>query len=131
MATIIVFCSSLFLAIALLVFKAIDIKYGSKNFILGLLSRLEGHFGKAVSVVKFKILQVVQSVRYIILVQIKEMSRHLFNKTHEKILNEYKMRQSIIMGQKEIAGNGSVSFYLKKITEHKGGSVRGKIEDSL
>jgi hypothetical protein len=55
----------------------------------------------------------------------------IFNKIHLAILAEYRKRQEVIMGRKNIANKGSVSFYLKKITEDKKEGEKGKIEDSL
>ena len=131
MATIIVFASSLFLTIILLLAKAIELKSGKRNFVLNLLGRLDNSSAKLVFALKFRCLQIIQSVRYIMLVQSREFISDLLRRAEEKMAREYRIRQSAIMGQKQIANNGSVSFYLKKITEHKGNGTKGKIEESL
>jgi hypothetical protein len=131
MATIVIFASSLFTASALITVKAVEIKYGKRNFILELLSKLDAKSDKLISDVKFKALQIIQSVRYIVLVQIKAVCKNLLDKVEEKIMNEYKARHTMIMGQKNITNRGSVSFYLKKITEDKSNGQKGKIEQSL
>ena len=82
-----------------------------------------------VSGLKFRCLQFVQTIRYILFVQLKEIIKHFWSQIHERIKHEYKIRQEIIMGRKEIINNGSASFYLKKITEHKGNGEKGKIHE--
>lgn len=128
MATIIVFGSSLSLASILLGVKAFELKRGKKNAVLALLCQLDSRLDKLMSSLKFRMLQLVQSVRYILFVQSKIFFRSLADKAIEKITHEYKTRQSTIMGHKEILNKGSASFYLKKITEHKGNGEKGKIE---
>lgn len=130
MTTIIVFASSLVITSALIIIKALELKHEKKNIILRILSRFDSKSDKFVSALKFKSLQLVQSVRYIALVKSKEVFNDLFNRTKERILEELRVRHNIIiMGRKEIAHKGSVSFYLKKITENKGVGMKGKIED--
>jgi hypothetical protein len=131
MATVIIFASSLFMASILVFIKYMELRSGTKNIALKFISRLDSKANQLVSAIKFKNLQLMQSVRYIVLVQSKIVFKNFLNKATERILNEYKMRQSIIMGHREIVGNGSASFYLKKITENKGNVERGKIEESL
>jgi len=128
MTTIIVFASSLLVALALLLFKAIELRCGKKNFALSCICRLDEKSDKFVSGFKFKILQFIQSVRYIILIQTKAICKNLLYKIEGKIANEYKIRRTMIMGQKDIVSKGSVSFYLKKITEGKSNGEKGKIE---
>ncbi|MFH0804469.1 MAG: hypothetical protein V1896_02620 [Candidatus Zambryskibacteria bacterium] len=128
MTTIVVFASSLFATIALVSFKAVELKCGKKNFAMSCICRLDDKSDKFVSGLKFKALQLIQSTRYIMLVQIKAVCKNLLHKVEERIAHEYKMKHTMIMGQKDIINKGSVSFYLKKITEGKSGGERGKIE---
>jgi hypothetical protein len=130
MATIIAFVLSLLVASTLILIKAIELRSERKNFILRLVGKLDTKSEKFVSALKFRSLQLIQSIKYIFLVQFRTVCRHLFSWAHEKIMQEYKSRQNfIMMGRKDVPGKGSVSFYLKKITEHKDGSEKGKIED--
>jgi hypothetical protein len=131
MTTIVVFVSSLFVALAFLGLKAVEIKYGKKNILLDLLSRFDLRTDKLISDLKFRSLQLIQSARYIVLVQTKAVCKKLLETVEEKIMDEYRARYTMIMGQKEIAGNGSASFYLKKISEDKSSGRKGKIEESL
>ncbi len=131
MVTIIVFASSLFVALVLVFIKYMELRNGNKNIILKFISKLDSKSNELVSAFKFKNLQLIQSIRYIVLVQIKKVVKDFFYETQDKILNEYKVRQSIMMGRKEIIGNGSASFYLKKITEDRSNGDKGKIEESL
>jgi hypothetical protein len=129
MATITVFASSLFMASALVLIKYIELKNNNKNILLKFINRFDSTFNKIILVLKFKILQLIQSIRYIILVEIKRIGEDLLKKAQEKVINEYKKRQeAIIVGKKEIVNKGSVSFYLKKITEDKCNGEKGKIE---
>ncbi|OHA87198.1 MAG: hypothetical protein A3A96_02585 [Candidatus Zambryskibacteria bacterium RIFCSPLOWO2_01_FULL_39_39] len=128
MATVVVFASSLFVTLSLVSLKALELNSGKKNFVLKLISKLDNGTEKLVSILKFKILQLIQSVRYIVLVEAKKVISDLFYDTQERILNEYRIKQDIMMGRKEVLNKGSVSFYLKKIAENKGNGEKGKIE---
>lgn len=132
MTTIIVFGSSLFLASGFVLIKAVELKYGRRNFILEIMAKLNSKSENFVSTLKFKVLQLVQSVRYIVLVKSKIVFKDLLDRAVEKILKEYKARQgTIIMGHKNISNNGAASFFLRKITEEKSNGTKGKIEESL
>lgn len=131
MTTIVVFGSSLAVALILILTKALELKYGSKNILLRLIGKADNRLELIVSKIKFRSLQLVQSIRYIIFVHGSEMFKDYIKKAEQKAVSEFKKRQDVIMGKKEIVGNRSVSFYLKKITEEKGHSEKGKIEDSL
>lgn len=128
MATIIIFASSLITALALVLSKAIELRCGKKNFAMSCICQLDDKSDKLVSNLKFKTLQLIQSTRYIMLVQIKAVCKNLLHKVEERIAHEYKMKHTMIMGQKDISSNGSASFYLRKITEGKNNGEKGKIE---
>ena len=132
MATVVIFASSLFMASGLVLIKAIELRNEKKNFLLKLVNLLDSRFNKIISTLKFKSLQLIQSIRYIVLVEINRIAKDLFYQVQEKIISEYKKRQEIIIvGKKNIVNKGSVSFYLKKIAEDKGNGEKGKIEDDL
>lgn len=128
MATIVVFASSLSIASLLVLSKAIELRFGRRNIFLTLIGKLDNKAIWFVGFLKFKSLQLVQIIRYIVLVKSKIVFRELFNKVQVKITDEYQKRQNIMMGRKDIKNNGSVSFYLKKISEEKGNGEKGKIE---
>lgn len=128
MATIVIFVSSLFIASALIFFKAIELKYGKKNFILNLICRLDAKAEVLVSSLKFRWIQLVQSIRYIALVKTKIICKNLLDRVEARIVDEYRARQSVIMGRRNIMNRGSASFYLRKITENKGIGEKGRIE---
>ena len=99
---------------------------------LGILNKLDDKALVFFHSTKFRSLQLIQTIRYIILVKVKELLIELFEKYKNRIIEEYRLRKnSILIGKKQIKNKGSVSFYLKKITEHKGNGERGKIEDRL
>ena len=125
--TTIVFFSSLFLVSLLVLIKAIELKYAKKNLLLRLISRLDDKSSRFVSIFKFKILQIIQTIRYIALIKTKEFFVDYLKSLEEKIINEYKIKENILMGRREIINKGSVSFYLKKIDETKRNGTRGEI----
>lgn len=128
MATIVVFASSLSLTSLLVLVKAVELKYGKKNAVLGFICRFDTKAVSLIAALKFKSLQLIQSIRYLVLVQSRAVLKDWFLKARESVMNEYNARQSMIMGRKNILNKGSVSFYLKKITENKGNGEKGKIE---
>jgi len=131
MTTIIVFFSSLFLAAALISFKAVELRCGKRNATLSLICRLDSGIEIFICGLKFRWLQLLQSLRYLVFIRMKTACKNLLEKAEEKIINEYKAKQSSIMGHKDILNKGSVSFYLKKITEDRSIGERGKIEEVL
>ena len=131
MTTIVVFASSLFITSVLVLVKAMELRTGKKNFILELVCKLDSTCHKLVSGLKFKSLQLVQTVRYILFVQSKIFFKNLLTQVIEKIEDEFKLRQNVLMGHKNIIDRGSASFYLKKITEHKENGMRGKIVEEM
>lgn len=127
MATIVIFVLSLLISAGLLLIKMVELKFGTRNNLLNLIRKLDAQSEKTILALKFRAWQAVQSVRYLFVVKIKDWIRA----ARERIMQEYEIRQNVMMGRKEIVGNGSASFYLKKITESKSHLKKGKIEDSL
>jgi hypothetical protein len=130
MATIVVFASSLSVLSIFVFIKALDLKFGNENTLLKLIRKADKKSEELVSGLRFRMLQIVQTVRYIILVQVKAYFKELVQSTEERIRQEYIARHEAIMGRRQIASNGSASFYLKKITETKVAG-RGKIEQEF
>lgn len=128
MATIVIFASSFSLASFLIIFKAVELRYGRRNPILGLIGKFDESATSILAVLKFRLFQLIQTVRYIALVQSKMFFRSLIDRLQDRIMSEYHLRESAIMGKRNIVNKGSVSFYLKKITEDKGGAEKGRIE---
>lgn len=131
MAIIIVFASSLLLASFLVFIRGLELKFGKKNIILELLSKFDTKSERFLHDLKFKCLQLVKSVEYIVFVQAKVVSKDIASRAGQRIVLEYKARQESLMGRKEIKSNGSASFYLKKIDESKKNGERGRIEEEL
>lgn len=129
MITIVIFASSLSLASILVLIKAIELKYKKRNIALRVLGKLDNTTEKLIFNFKFKSLQLIQSLRYILLVQSKAIFKEHLHKIQEKMLNEYKIRHEKMMGKRNISANGSASFYLKKITESKDSGEKGRIEE--
>lgn len=107
--------------------KAIELKYGRKSFLLRIISKFDHHSISFVNKVKFKCFQIIQSIRYIFLIEVKNILENKFRNLKERVVEEYKNRESIIMGKKQIGNRGSVSFFLKKIDETKRNGHRGEI----
>jgi hypothetical protein len=116
----------------LVAIKDFEVRRKKRNFALGALSRLDERSLALIAAIKFRGLQFIQSVRYIVLVEAKNFIIVLVKRYCNRIYSEYtKARERTIMGQKQIESRGSVSFFLKKITEEKSGIVKGKIEETL
>lgn len=131
MTTITIFALSFLASLSLIAFKAIELRRGNKHFILEFINKLDSRLDKAVNLLKFKCLQLVQSLRYIVSVRGKEVVKEWLIKAEKRLVEEYHKNQDALMGKKEIINRGSVSFYLKKIKEEKENGEKGKIEDSL
>ncbi len=131
MTTIIVFGSSLFIASALVVLQGLELRKSKKNIILSLIARLDPYSEKLLETLRFRLLQIIQTVRFIIFVWSREFLKSYSDRLRERIFREFEMRRRVVMGEKEIRNNGSVSFYLRKIKEEKTTVGKGKIEDEL
>ncbi len=131
MATILVFGISLFTSFSLVLLKAFEIKFGRKNFILRSISALDSGSSSLIGSLKFRTLQFIQTVRYIVIVRIREMVNEYILGLQERIAKEYHIQQETLMGRRNLSSKGSVSFYLKRITENKSTPGIGKIEESL
>ncbi len=131
MVTIVVFASSLFLTSILVLAKAIELKYNKRSFLLRLIGKLDQKAEAAINRLKFLCLLLIQSVRYLVLIRLPMILKEWAMDVKTKIMAEYRAKESVVMGRKNITNKGSVSFYLKKIDQgYKNG--QGKIvEDNL
>ncbi|NLE07447.1 MAG: hypothetical protein GX627_02440 [Parcubacteria group bacterium] len=127
MTTIVVFASSFVAMSALVGFKALELKDGKKNITLKCVGLFDRKAEKLISNIKFRFVQIIQTARFLVLVQVKV----IFKKLLKKIEADIKSKQTVLMGQKNIINKGSVSFYLKKIAEDKINNGGGKIEESF
>ncbi|MBN2094311.1 MAG: hypothetical protein JW740_03025 [Candidatus Zambryskibacteria bacterium] len=127
MYTITVFNISLIVVLLFLFVKTLEIKYKKQSIASRFRDKLDVLSQKLISNLKFKWLQFIQSLQYIILIKAKILFKNVLVKIEAKIMNEYHAKQNTIMGgQRNISNRGSVSFYLKKISEGK--TTSGKIE---
>lgn len=131
MTTIFVFGSSLFIASVLVILQGLELRKSKKNIILNVLARLDPYSEKLLNMLKFRLLQAIQTVRFVLLVWSKEFARSSSNKLKDRVIREFETRRKVVMGEKEIKNNGAVSFYLRKIKEEKSNGEKGKIEDNL
>ncbi len=127
MTTIVVFASSFVAMSALVGFKALELRCGKKNIALRCVGLFDNKAEKLISNIKFRFVQIMQTVRFLVLIKAKVIFKNLL----EKIEDDIKSKHTVLMGQKNIINKGSVSFYLKKITEDKVNGGRGKIEESF
>ncbi len=131
MATIVVFGSSFVLAIFLFLAKAIELRRDSASFVLRPLNSLNDRAERLALNMKFRLLQIIQTVRYICLVHLPALADRTVEGAKEKVLREVEARRKVIMGHKDIVSKGSASFFLKKIDENKKNGEKGEINDSL
>ncbi len=129
MTTVVIFGSSLFAASLLILLQSWDLRKSKKNIILSLLGKLDPIAERMLETLRFRLLQAIQTVRFIILVWSKEFVGNISRKAQDRILREFESRKETMMGKKDIKNNGSVSFYLRKIKEDKSNGEKGKIED--
>ncbi len=127
MTIIVVFASSLFIALILVLIKATELKSGKRNVGLAVISKLDSKTIWLLKTLEFRGLQLVQSLRYLVTVRAKNAIHNLLDKLWQKAINEYRARHEVIMGRKDIVNKGSVSFYLKKIDESKKNGQKGEI----
>ncbi len=129
MANIIIFASSLILALLLLFLKYLELRFQKKNSILEYIRRYDVKTENILLRIKFLLVQFIQSIRYLVLVHLKEIIIVFFDRFYDKIREFYHLKKDSIMGKKTLLSKGSASFYLKKIKEDKSNSVKGSIED--
>ncbi len=137
MATVIIFAIS-FLALAVLFLsKHREIQTGRKTFVGGILARFDSRSSSFLSALRYRAYRSIQTVKFFFLVHLPEKGRVKIYKTKESFVNGYQKKKDIIMGKEEFSGNGSSSFFLRKMSENKEGKgdkengERGRIEDSL
>jgi len=129
MTTIITFSISLSVSALLIIIKAFELKHEKRNFVLEILGKLDSRVVESIGALKFRIYQLIQTLRYLVLVEFASFLKRHIDSIKERIMNEIKIRQEIIiMGRKNISNNSSASFYLKKIAENKSAGEKGKIE---
>lgn len=131
MATIIVFASSLSIASILLILKAIELRFSRRNILLRFVSRFDAKVLSILEILRFRFFQLIQTVRYVLMVKSVEMFKDLFFKVEHRLMNEYRVRQENMMGRRNIINKGSVSFYLKKIAEDKVIGEKGQIVEEI
>lgn len=127
MTTIVVFASSFVAMSALVGFKTLELKCGKKNIALKCVGLFDSKAEKLISNIKFRFVQIMQTARFLVLIQAKVIFKNLLERVEDNI----KSKHTVLMGQKNIINKGSVSFYLKKIAEDKVNGGRGKIEESF
>jgi|SRR3989344_3550159 len=131
MTLIVIFAASFILASFVLVLKAIELRSGKSSIFLSPIRRFDPLAISIFDKAKFRLLQTIQTVRYLLLVKLKETSLQLFESKKNDILRNYKARQDSFMGKKDIKNKGASSFYLKKIEEDKESGGKGRIEEEL
>lgn len=131
MTTVFIFASSLLVSFILVISHYIKLQKQKENIILKVTRKIDPFAEKFIEEFRFRILQTVQTVRFIATIWITGFIKNLYLKAREQILREFENRKTVIMGKREIHNNGAVSFYLRKIKESKTSFGRGKIEDRL
>lgn len=135
MITISVFAASVVVLTILFLSKHREVKTGERTFLGKFLSKFDVQTGNVLEKTRYRFYQIVQTIRYLFLVHIPEKSKVKISKTKESVASRYSKQKDAIMGKKELNSNGSSSFFLRKVTEHKnagsGGEngERGRIED--
>ncbi|HEY4516218.1 MAG TPA: hypothetical protein VJH67_03475 [Candidatus Paceibacterota bacterium] len=137
MLVIYFFIPAFLVLVILFLSKHREINAGTKTFVGNFLSRFDVSSARIMSLIKYRMYQVVQTVRYLLFVHLPEKSKVKINKTKEAVEERYRKQKDAVMGKKELKQNGSSSFFLHKMSEHKNsadsevteGGERGRIED--
>ncbi len=134
MANIIIFAVSFFGLSVLFLSKHREIRTGEKNWFGKLLSKFDHRGSKLLYSFHYRAYQVIQTIKFLVMVRIPEKGRVKISKTRDSVITEYQKQKDVIMGKKELNGNGSSSFFLRKMNDNKkenGGEngERGRIED--
>lgn len=130
MIAITIFGLSVLLALSIILSKLFEQRSQRANFILRLCRKFDPRAESFTNKFRFRILQLVQTVRYLFIVHLPQIMREVISEVQQGAMREYRVSQSIIMGRKNIVNKGAVSFYLKRIKEEKG-SERGEIQDNM
>ena len=80
MTTIVVFASSFVAMSALVGFKALELKDGKKNITLKCVGLFDRKAEKLISNIKFRFVQIIQTARFLVLVQVKVIFKKLLKK---------------------------------------------------
>jgi hypothetical protein len=95
-----------------------------KNFF----TKLDPKSEKFISILKFRVKQIVQTTKYIVFVVIPQRSEVSFKKGKDAAMREYNKQKEAVMGKKDLTSGGA-SFFLKKMKEEMKTVKSGKIED--
>lgn len=130
MIAIIIFGLSTLFVLSIVISKLIEQKTNRTILLLKVLRKFDPNAESFITKFRYRTLQLIQTVRYILIVHIPQIIREIGSEIHQGAMREYRISQSIIMGRKNITNKGAVSFYLKKIKEERE-SGRGEIQDNM
>lgn len=121
--------SSMFLVITVCLSASVLILlFVSNKLGKNLFTRLDPKSEKLISILKFRVKQVVQTTKYIIFVLIPQRSEASLKKGKDVAMREYNKQKEVVMGKKDLRSGGA-SFFLKKMKEEMKTVKSGKIED--
>lgn len=124
------FAISFLLLIALYLSGHREVKVGEKMLLGKILSRFDGYATKLLSALHLRLYRIFERANYILFVKIPEKSKVNVIRAKDSVLGHLEKQKEMIRGRKELNGNGSSSFFLRKVVEHKNGSEQGRIEES-
>jgi len=131
MTTVVLFGSSSILAGLILILKWFELRSGKNGFLLLLLNKLNPHAESLIQKLRLGALQIVQTIRYIVLVRIPGALDNAVEKARMSAVRELESRKGMLLGRRDITSRGSVSFFLRKMNENKQNGERGEINDPL
>ncbi len=131
MTNIVFFFVSLFIVFVLFVLKLVSVSKNRDIFPLNIFRITDPKAEKLIDYLKYKIYQIVQTLRFLVIVKMPEVLKHEKNKMQEKIAEKIDKQRDVILGKINIKDNGSSSFYLKEISEQAKNEEKGRIDESL
>ena len=135
MISIYFFVPSFLVLSALFLSKHRELRTHNQTLLGRLLSRFDVKSEAVLSAVHYRLYQIVQTIRYVLVVHLPEKGRVKIIQTKDAVEQSYRKQKDAVMGKKELKQNGSSSFFLRKMSEHKDvgsnreNTERGRIED--
>ncbi|MEK7642459.1 MAG: hypothetical protein AAB392_01555 [Patescibacteria group bacterium] len=131
MVTIVIFALSVIVASLLIVLRLLAMRSSRESLPLRFMSKYDSATQDFVDNLRFRILQVIQTIKYLTLVHMPSVADSTIAKYKLKMLDKLETQRNLLMGRKNIQNRGSVSFFLKKIDETKKQTPKGFINDTL
>jgi hypothetical protein len=100
----------------------------SKKFEKNYLAKFDSKSEKFITDFEFRLKQIIQTTKYILLVVIPRRSEESLKKGKDVAMREFNKHKDVVLGKKELK-DGGASFFLKKMKEEMKNKETGEIQD--